>query len=78
MKKLLHFSKVAFSIVLSLFVSFNAFAHDFKVDGIYFRTLNKSAKTVTVTYQGYSHDSYTNEYSGSVIIPSSVTYSGTT
>ena len=52
MKKLLHFSKVAFSIVLSLFVSFNAFAHDFEVDGIYYKITDTTAKTVEVTYKG--------------------------
>ncbi len=58
-------------------MSFNAFAHDFEVDGIYYKITDTTAKTVEVTYKGGAYN-YTNEYSGSVIIPSSVTYSGTT
>ena len=53
-------------------------AYDFEVDGIYYNYLDKTAKTVAVTYKGSYYHSYSNEYTGSVTIPSSVTYSGTT
>ncbi len=52
-------------------------AHDFEVDGIYYNITDETNKTVAVTYRGSSADNYTNEYSGHVIIPASVTYNGT-
>lgn len=61
--------------VLSL-VATTASAHDFEVDGIYYNENGKG--TVSVTYKGSSSSQYANEYTGDVIIPSSVTYSGTT
>ena len=65
-------------VIVGLLVSINAFAHNFEVDGIYYKYLDETAKTVAVTYKGSYYDSYSNEYTGSVTIPSSVTYSGTT
>ena len=49
------------------------FASDTEVDGIWY-DFDSSTKTASVTYRGSSYDSYENEYSGSVSIPSSVTY----
>ncbi len=54
------------------------FAEDFTVDGIYYNITSETDKTVEVTYQGTSHTQYENEYSGSVTIPESVNYNGTT
>ena len=54
------------------------FAHDFEVDGIYYTITDETDKTVAVTYRGSYSYNYSNEYSGSVTIPSSVTYSGIT
>ena len=62
-----------FTIAVLLF-SITANAHDFEVDGIYY---NKTSNTtVSVTYRGFSSNSYSNEYSGNVVIPSTVRYSG--
>ena len=47
------------------------------VGGIYY-DFNSSTKTAAVTYRGDSYNHFDNEYSGSVVIPSSVTYNGTT
>ena len=55
-----------------------ATAHDFEVDGIYYDILSEEDKTVAVTYRGSYYNSYDNEYTGSVVIPESVTYNGTT
>ena len=77
MNKLMKFPKVILTIVIMLYVALPTLAHDFEVNGIYYNILDKSAKTV-VTYKGSNYNSYTNEYTGSVIIPSSVTYNGTT
>ena len=64
--------------IVGLLLSTSAFAHDFEVNGIYYEYLFKTDKTVSVTYKGNSYNSYTNEYSGTITIPSSVTYSGST
>ena len=53
-------------------------AHDFEVDGIYYDVTNDINKTVEVTYRGSDSSSYDDEYTGSVVIPESVTYDGTT
>ena len=53
-------------------------AHGFEVGGIYYNITNSTNKTVAVTYRGNNYNSYSNEYTGTVVIPGSVTYSGTT
>lgn len=68
----------SFSFLLALLVSMvasEASASNTSVDGIYYY-FNTSAKTATVTYRGDKYNSYSNEYSGSVVIPSTVSYSG--
>ena len=55
-----------------------ATAHDFEVDGIYYNITDATNKTVAVSYRGSYSDSYSNEYTGSVVIPESVTYNGKT
>ena len=78
MNKLNKFSRLILAIAMMLMMGFPSFAHDFEVDGIYYNYLDKTAKTVEVTYKGSNSGLYYNEYTGSVTIPSSVTYSGTT
>ena len=67
--------KLLFTIAY-LLCSIGVYAHDFKVDGIYYNIL--SSTEVEVSYRGSSSDSYDNEYKGSVVIPASITYNGTT
>ncbi|MBR3878000.1 MAG: leucine-rich repeat domain-containing protein [Bacteroidaceae bacterium] len=67
-----------FLVTLLLLCSTVANAHDFEVDGIYYNVTNATNNTVEVTYKGTSSTLYSNEYTGSVVIPSSVTYNGTT
>ena len=55
-----------------------AMAHDFEVGGIYYSILSEEEKTVEVTYRGNYYNSYSNEYTGSVDIPSMVTYNDLT
>ena len=55
-----------------------ATAHDFKVNGIYYNITDATNKTVAVTYKGSNVGEYSNEYTGSVVIPESVTYNATT
>ena len=52
-------------------------ASDTSVDGIWYN-FNSSNKTASVTYRGIYGSEYSNEYSGAVVIPETVTYSGTT
>jgi len=61
-------------LLLALLLPATALAHDFEVDGIYY---NINGSEATVTYKGSSYYEYSNEYSGSVAIPATVTYNGT-
>ena len=78
MNKLTKFLRAILAIAIMLCVALPTLAYDFEVDGIYYNYLDKTAKTVAVTYRGSNYYDYSNEYTGSVTIPSSVTYSGTT
>ena len=66
MKKLIVF---LFSLILSLVFSTSASAYDVKVDGIYYNLISK-VKTAEVTMNVEV------EYSGEVVIPSSITVEG--
>ena len=70
--------KKLFTLLLSLVATTALWAEDFSVDGIYYNYLDGKINEVEVTYQGKYSDLYSNEYSGSVTIPSTVTYNGTT
>ena len=65
-----------FSLFLALVATTSLWAHDFEVDGIYYNYLDDN--NVKVTYRGDYYYNYKNEYSGAVIIPSTVRYNGTT
>ena len=71
--------KLKFSTTVLFFIAtfLISYAHDFEVDGFYYNK-NADETSVTVTYRGDSYNAYSNEYSGNVEIPSSVTYSGNT
>ncbi len=62
-------------LLMALLLPATATAYDFEVDGIYYL---KNGTKVTVTYKGNNSWSYNNTYSGTVIIPTTVTYGGTT
>ena len=67
-----------FTLFLALVASVSAiYASVTEVDGIWYY-FNESNKTATVTFRGDYYNSYHNEYSGSVVIPPSVTYNGIT
>ena len=70
--------KQTLMVIVGLLLSTTAFSHNFEVNGIYYNYLDKTAKTVKVTYKGGTPTEYSDEYTGAVAIPSSVTYSGTT
>ena len=61
-----------------LLCSLSASAHAFEVDGIYYDVTSSTDLTVAVTYQGSSYSEYSNEYTGSVVIPETVTYDSKT
>lgn len=69
--------KIYFAVLFAALSTVTIFAYDFKVDGIYYNK-NADGTSVTVTYRGDSYYAYSDEYSGNVVIPSSVTYSGNT
>ena len=72
--------KRLFSLSVCLMMALLSFAHDFEVDGIYYRIIysNPESADVAVTYRGTSYSQYQNEYEGVVNIPESVEYNGTT
>ena len=65
---------IKLTLLLAFLMPVTALAHDFEVDGIFYNIYGTAA---TVTYRGVSYGSY-NEYSGSVSIPETVNYNGTT
>ena len=74
MKTILQKTLVA---IVCLLCSIGTSAHDFEVDGIYYRILSEANEMVKVTYRGDKYNSCDEEYTGSVVIPENVTYSGT-
>ena len=74
MKKL----KFLFTALLLLCCVGTAKAEDFAVNGIFYNITDSNSKTVEVTYKGSSYDTYSDEYTGSVVIPERVTYKGAT
>lgn len=60
---------------LALLVATTVVAHDFEVDGIYYKI---TGSEVSVTYRGQYATTYVGEYTDTVTIPESVTYNGTT
>ncbi len=49
--------------------SSNAIAHDFVANNIYYEITSSYDRTLAVTFEGSSYDSYTNEYSGGNYYP---------
>ena len=69
-------------VIAFLLGSISVSAHDIEVanaDGvtIYYSYINNGTE-LAVTYRGYSSSYYSNEYTGSVVIPETVTYNGST
>ena len=68
--------KQLFVAMVALLCSVAASAHDFEVGGIFYNFFGNDY--LSVTYKGTSSDAVSNEYSGNVVIPESVTYNGKT
>ena len=69
-------------LIAVLLTCTHAYAHDFEAknsDGvtIYYNITSSADKTCEVTYAGDSYSSYSNEYTGSIVIPKTVIYNGT-
>ena len=69
--------KKLFTLLFVIVATTALWAEDFEINGIYYNFLDDKTNEVEVTFRGSSYDSY-NEYSGSITIPSTVTYNGTT
>ncbi len=72
------------TFVLALLISMlgtNAYAHDIEVANggvtIYYKFINNNTE-LAVSFRGSGASSYSNEYTGNVVIPATVTYNGTT
>ena len=61
-----------------LLCTISANAEDFSVDGIYYNITDSEKLTVEVTFRGSNYNSYSNEYTGDVVIPETVTYASKT
>ena len=70
--------KKLFTLLIALVATTALLAEDFKINGIYYKILKDKTNEVEVTYRGSNYYDYDNEYSGSITIPSTVTYNGTT
>ena len=74
MKKL----KSLFATLVMLLCTISASAHDFEMDGIYYNIVSSDDLVIEVTFRGDNPNSYSNEYTGNVVIPEKVTYNGKT
>ena len=70
MRKTKHWLVTAALLLCSILVS----AHDFEVDGIYYKIVSESDLTVNVTYRGSRFNEFSNTYIGDIVIPSTVVY----
>ena len=52
----------------------SVWAHDFEVDGVFYKLISKTDKTVMVTYKGTSYSAYSGEYIGDVVIPENILF----
>ena len=68
--------KTWLATIALLLCSISMSAHDFEVGGIYYEITSSEEMSVAVTFRGRAGGEYTNEYSGNVIIPSTVIYQG--
>ena len=68
-------------ILLMSVMGIGATAHDIQVknsiDVTIYYTWTNNGTELSVSYRGSSNDTYSNEYTGTVVIPASVTYNGT-
>ncbi len=76
MKKIKLFKRLLAAVVLTLSLPQWAAAYDFMVDGLCY-DYNSDGTSVTVTYQNSSSPRYS-DLEGDLVIPETVTYSGTT
>ncbi len=65
-----------FVAMVALLCSVTASAHDFEVGGIYYNITDKTNLTVEVTYEGVLSAYIKNDYTGNIVIPSTVNYNG--
>lgn len=72
----LRFISATLAIVVAglLILQRNSYSHDFECNGIYYRIVDDISDIVKVTYKGKDWESYDHEYSGTVVIPDSLTY----
>ena len=73
---------ILLTILMSMFGA-KAFAHDIEVENsdgviIYYKWADLEKTKLAVSYRGSEYNSYSNEYTGNVIIPESVDYNGNT
>ena len=70
-------TKSLLAAIILLLSSTAMWAHDAKIGDVYYN-LNADNHTATVTYRGSTWTSYSNEYTGSIAIPATVSKDGVT
>ena len=70
------YARQLFVAMVALLCSVTASAHDFKVDGIFYNITDATNLTVEVTYEGVLSAYIKNDYTGNIVIPSTVNYNG--
>lgn len=73
-KYLLRNQIVLLAVMMAAMLPCGVMAHDFEVDGIFYKKFG--TRQAVVTYKGDNYDS--KAYSGKIVIPEEVTYEGTT
>ncbi len=63
-------------LLIAAFATLVTNAHDFAIGGIYYNITSEADKQAEVTFRGDYYYSYSDEYSGSITIPATVTYNG--
>ncbi len=69
-------ARKALLVLFAMMMPLLASAHDFEVDGIYYNITSETGKQAEVTFKGDLHNSYLDEYSGSITLPATVTFEG--
>ena len=67
-----------FATIAMLLCSITTSGHDLEADGIFYKILSAKDLTCEVTFRGDTYDEYSNEYTGIVQVPTTITFGNTT
>ena len=67
-----------FATIAMLLCCITTSGHDLEADGIFYKILSAKDLTCEVTFRGDTYDEYSNEYTGIVQVPTTITYKNKT